>query len=394
MFYPAHLNLQNRKCLAVGGGIVAERKVISLLRSGADVTLISPETTKTLEELAQRGRIRWHKRQFQTGDTGGLFLVCAATDIPEINTQVFREAHDEHGILLVNVVDVIPECTFAAASIVTHGDFTISVSTSGKSPAMAKRIREYLEVKFRTASLYEDSIEADVTATTENQRLPYPVYFLLENRRCVVMGGWENMSEALAQRVNLLRRCGASVELNCLSDAFLVCVNDMESACENALFASQPRTDLTHFLDQVQLIECLKTPEAGTFTTPLLVMDRDLIIGISGKTQQEEGWKKARRVQAELASQFEDKGYGAFIDFLGALRPLVMEAIPTQQDRQRFFDDLIDQIPRLEGNGSANQKCCLGFENPECSMECTFNVIRHGHIDGVRQYALQRIRKS
>ncbi|MBI1929460.1 bifunctional precorrin-2 dehydrogenase/sirohydrochlorin ferrochelatase [Candidatus Poribacteria bacterium] len=401
MFYPAHVNIQNRKCLVVGAGVVAARKVASLLRSGGDVTLISPEATQTLDDFAQTGLIRWHRRQFQTGDTEGMFLVCAATDHPELNTQVFKEAHEMNGINLVNVVDVIPECTFAAASVVTYGDVMISISTSGKSPAMSRRIREHLETKFGATSLYAESLDMDFIPPPE-QGFPYPVYFLLENRRCVVMSRSENMSEALAQRADLLRRCGASVERiaptddnHRLSDAFLVCIEDMELEGAPPARGGDKGEGAPN---QIQLIECLTHPELGTFTTPLLVMQGPLIISISTNRvyeQSEEEQDNAKRVQvalnpdeigAELASQFENKGYGEFIDFLGALRPLVMDAIPTQERRQQFFDELIDQIPTNRG-----QTCCLGFADADCSVECTFNLVRHGQIDRARQYALQRI---
>ena len=407
MFYPAYMNIQNRKCLVVGAGVVAARKVASLLRSGGDVTLISPEATQTLDDFARTGLIRWHRRQFQNGDTEGMFLVCAATDQPELNTQVFKEAHEMNGINLVNVVDVVPECTFAAASVITYGDVTISISTSGKSPAMSRRIREHLETKFGAPSLYAESLDMDFIPPPE-QGFPYPVYFLLENRRCVVVSRSENMSEALAQRADLLRRCGASVERivpplcpprgqggwgsdnHRLSDAFLVCIEDMKPARENPVF------------NQIQLIECLMHPELGAFTTPLLVMQGPLIISISThrvgsagaagalpSPPSEEEPDKAKRVQSELASQFENKGYGEFIDFLGALRPLAMDAIPTQERRQRFFDELIDQIPTNQG-----QTCCLGFADNDCPIECTFNLVRHGQLDRARQYALQRIDES
>ena len=160
MFYPAHLNIQERKCLVVGGGLVAERKVVSMLLSGGSVTLISPEATALLKGLAQIGQITWYKRQFEPNDTDGMFLVSAATALPEVNTQVFKEAYQLNKIRLVNVVDVIPECTFAAASVVTLGNLVISISTSGKSPAIARRIREYLETKLETDSLYREEQEA------------------------------------------------------------------------------------------------------------------------------------------------------------------------------------------------------------------------------------------
>ena len=390
MFYPAYLNLQNRKCLVVGAGLVAERKVLSLMRSGGAVTLISPEATQANADLAQHNQITWHKRQFRYGDTEGMFLVCAATDLPEINTQVFKEAHEVYGINLVNVVDVIPECTFAAASVITHEDLTISISTSGKSPALSRRIREYLEAKFGAVSLYDESSESNFTPSLKGEGLPYPVYFLLEDRHCVVISDSEEMKTPLAQRLDLLLRCGASVDrvapnpdnLERVSDAFLVLADNFGS--EDFDFAT---------LNQCQLVEFINAPELGTFTTPPLVRDGDLIISISANYIQEidkgiNGNCKIESVQAQLAHQFENNGYGEFIDFLGSLRPTVMASIPTQKGRQRYFDHLIDHVP-----GDERQQCCLGFENPDCEVTCTFNMIRNGQIDVVRQYALQQTRR-
>ncbi len=388
MFYPAYLNLQSRRCLVVGAGLVAERKVLSLLRSGGDVTLISPEATQANADLAQSSQIVWYKRQFRSGDTAGMYLVCAATDLPGINTQVFKEAHEVYGINLVNVVDVIPECTFAAASVITHGDLTISISTSGKSPALSRRIREYLETKFGAVSLYDEPSETNFTPSLKGNGLPYPVYFLLENRHCVVISDSEEMRGPLAQRLDLLLRCGASVDrvvpnpdnLERVSEAFFVLADNF--GAEDFDFSA---------LDRHQLIEFINDPESGTFTTPPLVRDGDLIISISANHIQEtdKGVNdncKIESVQTQLAHQFENNGYGEFIDFLGSLRPTVMESIPTQKGRQRYFDRLIDQTHRNEG-----QKCCLGFEAPNCAVECTFNMIRSGQTATARQYALQRI---
>ena len=395
MFYPAYLNLQNRKCLVVGAGLVAERKVLSLLHSGGDVTLISPQATHAIADLAQSSQITWHKRQLRPGDTEGMFLVCAATDRQEINTQVFKEAHEVYGINLVNVVDVIPECTFAAASVITHEDLTVSISTSGKSPALSRRIREYLEAQFGAVSLYDEPSETNFNPSLKGDGLPYPVYFLLEDRRCVVISDSEEIREPLAQRLDLLLRCGASVNqvapnsdnLECVSDAFLVLVDDCES--EHSTFAAfVGNVDLRSLL-----IEFIKGTEFGTFTTPPLVRDGDLIISISNNHIWETDTDvaidyKIESIQTQLAHQFENNGYGAFINFLGSLRPTAMESIPTQKGRHRYFDRLIDQV-----HSNAGQKCCLGFENPNCGVECTFNMIRSGQIDTARQYALQRICK-
>ena len=385
MFYPAHLNLQNRKCLVVGGGKVAERKVRSLLLSSGNVTLISPDATESLKNLAQIGQVVWHRRQFQTNDTVGMFLVCAATDFSEINTQIFKDAYDANEIRLVNVVDVIPECTFAAASVVMLENLAISISTSGKSPAMSRRIREYLEAKFGTRSLYKLERNGN-TIPIENRRVPYPVYLLLENRRCVVIRNAGKMSQEMVWRIDLLRRCRASitcidptdVDSHLLSDAFLV-LTDLE--CEGPVFTG----------NQIQLIENLNSPEAGTFVTPSLVIDDNLIISISTQSENAADGSEVRRIRTELAEKFENTGYGAFIDFLGELRPLVLKSIRSQEKRQQFFDTLIDRIPDVTIN--EQQTCCLGFTNTACTTECVFNWVHRGQIEHAHQYALQQIRK-
>ncbi len=387
MFYPAHFNLHNRKCLVVGGGAVAERKVVSLLLSGGEVTLISPQATTHLESLVQAGQIAWHRCQFQSGDAGGMFLVCAATDFPEINSSVFEDAYKRHGIRLVNVVDVIPECTFAAASVVISGDVSISISTSGKSPAMSRRIREYLESRFGASSLYTEESDEGRPVPVENRQLPYPVYLLLKGRECVLISAAGKMSREMKRRMSLLERSGASIttiaptQVNSrkLSNAFLVVV---EQGCESVILPADapPR-------------EYLGNPRAGDFVTPRLVMDDDLLIGISTQSDVANEPDNVAKIHAEVSAQFADVGYGSFIDFLGSLRPIVLEAIPTQLRRQRFFEALIDCIPggKSGTTGERQLSCCLGFADPHCSTECVFNMVRHGRIDYAERYALECI---
>ena len=388
MFYPAHFNLHNRKCIVVGGGTVAERKVVSLLLSGGVVTLISPQATTFLESLAKVGQIVWHSRQFRAGDTDGMFLVCAATDFPEINSSVFEDAYNRNGIRLVNVVDVIPECTFAAASVVVCGDVSISISTSGKSPAMSRRIREYLESRFGASSLYTEESDKKRPVPIEYRQLPYPVYLLLKGRECVMICASTQASLEMKRRVSLLERSGAfitqlttsQVSPQRISDAFLVLA---ESGCEPTGFpedASLPR-------------EYLGDPQAGEFVTPELIMDEGLIISVSTQDENPKEQNRARKIHAELAGQFENTGYGAFVKFLGYLRPIALEAIPTQRGRQRFFDTLIDYVPHHESSTMPRERlrCCLGFANPDCSTECVFNMVRNGRIEYAQQFALERI---
>ncbi|RKU24125.1 hypothetical protein C6503_01460 [Candidatus Poribacteria bacterium] len=374
MFYPAYINLQDRKCLVVGGGTVAERKVVAMLISGGDVTVISPDATELLTYLAQIGTIRWHKRQLRAGDTHGYFLVCAATDFTDINSAVFEEAYGKHKIRLVNVVDVIPQCTFAAASVVTDGELMLSISTSGKSPATSRRIREYFEDVLHASSLYTLGYEDGEPVPIENQGLPYPVYLLLENRTCVVF--CEQKTPEVERRISLLNRCGASVvyptpdevKSHYFDDAFLVIADN--STVVNTSCGS----------DAAFIREYLDEPSAGTYFTPDLVIDGNLIISVS--TRDGKDIDKAKRLHKKLANQFENNGYGAFIEFLGARRSEILKALPTPKKRADFFEVLINTVEdSISGLQTPPTTCCLGLTNPECSAECLFNWVRHDNVE-------------
>ena len=386
MFYPAHINLQDRKCLVVGGGTVAERKVVAMLLSGGDVTVISPDATELLTFLANIGTIRWQKRQLKSGDTDGYFLVCAATDFTDINSAVFAEAHDKNKIRLVNVVDVIPQCTFAAASVVTDGDVMLSISTSGKSPATSRRIREHLEETLHATSLYTLGYEDGELVPIENQELPYPVYLLLANRKCVVL--CEQKTPAIERRISLLDRCSASVvcmapdemEPHHLEDAFLV-IADQSSAVDRFLSTNPPNLSYQGGIDKrrskgIFIREYLDAPDAGTHFTPDLVIDNNLIISVSARSST--GIDDAKRLHKELTNQFENNGYGAFIEFLGTRRAEILKAFPTPKKRADFFERLIDTV---EMKNAQPQTCCLGLTNPECSAECLFNWVRQGKLE-------------
>jgi len=140
-YYPVFLNLQGKRCVVIGGGEVAERKVLALLDAGAAVTVISPELTERLAGLKRAGRIEHAERRYQDGDLDGAFVVIAATSDMDVNRKVSKEA----GNIPVNVVDVPDLCTFIVPSVIKRGDLTIAVSTSGASPALSRSIREELE---------------------------------------------------------------------------------------------------------------------------------------------------------------------------------------------------------------------------------------------------------
>ena len=142
-YYPAFLNLQGKKVVVVGGGKVAERKVLTLLRAGAVVTVISPLLTKRLQKAKEAGHMSHLSRAYRKGDLKGSFMVIAATDSPEANTRV---AGDAPGLL--NVVDVPSECNFIAPSVVERGPLVFAISTGGSSPAFAKAVRKEIEKSY------------------------------------------------------------------------------------------------------------------------------------------------------------------------------------------------------------------------------------------------------
>jgi len=143
LYYPVFLDLKDKPCLMVGGGVVAERKTLSLLKAGAKVDLVGARVTKALEGLAGKGIISVQKRPYRKGDVKGHFLVIAATGSKKANERVYQEAQGEG--VLVNVVDDPERCSFIVPSVVDRGSLLIAISTSGKSPYLARVLREELE---------------------------------------------------------------------------------------------------------------------------------------------------------------------------------------------------------------------------------------------------------
>lgn len=146
VYYPVLLELEGRKCVVVGGGNVASRKVESLLECGASVHLVSPALNDELGRLVHDPRVCWTPREFVGDDLAGAFLAVAAADRDEVNAEVARQA-EARGVL-VNVVDDPGHCSFIVPSVVRRGDLIIAVSTSGASPALARRLRETLAEEF------------------------------------------------------------------------------------------------------------------------------------------------------------------------------------------------------------------------------------------------------
>ena len=145
-YYPVNLDIKKQKCLVVGGGRVGTRKVLTLLDCGARVTVVSPDAREKLIELANRGAITLEKRPYRETDLDWMFLVIGTTDYEELNHQISLAAEKLN--MLCNIADRPQVCNFILPSIVSRGDLTISISTSGKSPALAKKLRIELEDQF------------------------------------------------------------------------------------------------------------------------------------------------------------------------------------------------------------------------------------------------------
>ena len=141
--FPVFFKLEGRPCLVVGAGTIAAPKIASLLRAGGVVTVVAPKARAEVILQARAGRLIWREREFAAADLEGTFLVVAATDIQAVNHQVAESARARN--VLCNSVDDPPDCDFFYPSVVRRGDLQIAISTAGKSPALAQRLREEID---------------------------------------------------------------------------------------------------------------------------------------------------------------------------------------------------------------------------------------------------------
>ncbi len=138
-YYPLFLDLNDKLCIIVGGGPVAERKVRGLLAAGARVRLISPEVTRGIERMGRQGRVEIVRGEYREGDLEGAFLAFAATDKGAVNCKVREES--KRLAIPLNVVDSPDICDFIVPAVVRKGPVLVAVSTSGLLPSLAKRLK-------------------------------------------------------------------------------------------------------------------------------------------------------------------------------------------------------------------------------------------------------------
>lgn len=142
-YYPIYLDIEDRRVLIVGGGNVCARKAETMLKYGARVTIVSPAFTDEIEEWARGGRLQLRRRAYEESDLDGAAMVIASTDDPCVNARIARDCRRRR--IPINVVDVTHLCEFIVPAIVERGSIQVAVSTGGKSPALARTLKEDLQ---------------------------------------------------------------------------------------------------------------------------------------------------------------------------------------------------------------------------------------------------------
>ncbi|UTD14534.1 bifunctional precorrin-2 dehydrogenase/sirohydrochlorin ferrochelatase [Tenacibaculum mesophilum] len=175
--YPIFLKTKELEVLIVGGGFVAEEKLRFLLKSSPDakVTMVAPFFREETIAIAQKGKVNRIIDSYSDTYLQGKHLVIATTDVPEVNIQVYKDCRSEN--TLVNVADNPPYCDFYMGGIVTKGNVKVAISTNGKSPTTAKRLRQF----------FEEVIPEDINQLVQN----------LNSYRKTIKGNFEQKVETL-----------------------------------------------------------------------------------------------------------------------------------------------------------------------------------------------------
>jgi siroheme synthase-like protein len=142
-WYPIFIDIEDHRVVIIGGGNVCARKAEAMMNYGAQVTVVSPDFTEEIEQWARRGQLQIRRKRYDESDLDGAAIVIASTDDESVNTQIAADCRRRH--IPVNVVDVTPLCEFIVPAIVDKGSVQIAVSTGGKSPALARTLKEDLQ---------------------------------------------------------------------------------------------------------------------------------------------------------------------------------------------------------------------------------------------------------
>jgi siroheme synthase-like protein len=171
-YFPIYLEMTGRRCLVIGGGAVAERKVAGLLEAGAEVVVISPEASDNILRWSKEKSIELIARDYQPGDLTEYEIAFVATDVGAVNAQVFQEAR-RLGVW-INAADDAVHCDFILPSVLRRGDLTVAVSSGGRSPALARTIREELELYFTDEYTLLANLAAEVRDELRGRAISAP----------------------------------------------------------------------------------------------------------------------------------------------------------------------------------------------------------------------------
>ena len=171
-FFPIYLEMRGRRCLVIGGGAVAERKIAHLLEAGAEVAVISPDASENVARWSKNNSIQLEARCYQNGDLDGYELAFVATDDDRVNASVYQEGKSRG--VWVNAADDPAHCDFILPSVLRRGDLTVAVSSGGQSPALARTIREELEIYFSREYEQLAQLAAETRAELHQRSLHVP----------------------------------------------------------------------------------------------------------------------------------------------------------------------------------------------------------------------------
>ncbi len=204
-YYPICLDLQNRPVLIVGGGIIAEGKALQILAAEARIHIVSPTLTETLRQNVAAGIITYRQGEFTETDLADKVLVISATNIQAVNEAVVQAAQTRG--VLCNVVDQPALCDFITPTIITRGDLQIAISSSGKSPTVALRvkreIRELIGEEYQTLLEITADLRAQFRQVTPdyNTRRDFLKSFVDSAALDFIRAGNPDEAKALAQRM-------------------------------------------------------------------------------------------------------------------------------------------------------------------------------------------------
>lgn len=167
-FYPIFLNVKNLPCLVVGGGVVAERKIETLLGLCATITVVSPAVTDTIKEWANSGKITYINSLYESKHIDNMWMVIGATNDHAANEKIFQDSEKAH--IISNIVDQPHICRFIVPAVIQQEGLSIAISTGGAAPSLSGMMRRELENDF--VPKYLPAVEASRVVRSKVKNLP------------------------------------------------------------------------------------------------------------------------------------------------------------------------------------------------------------------------------